>query len=207
MSSHNTNRNMKDGRVCWGGSFDDDNWKPSTSSQMLIYFQNMNSHREWLGWGMCHCHYDSLAQWWFEFYPRHDRPSHIWIKIIYKCCSKGPLIIIRLGRPGWGVGPGDRFGQDCTTPTQPDGPGRWLTQTVPVAVKFSWGHGGPRPRPARARGLWASFPFCLSFMCIRNLGFFLIDLLGDLSTHIGDLSTHRDTFLPGRQLLWLMRHN
>jgi hypothetical protein len=44
------------------------------------------------------------------------------------------------------------------------------------------------------------FIYVYSFMRIRHLGFFLIDLFSDYQTD-------RQTFLPGKPLLWLCRHN
>ena len=48
------------------------------------------------------------------------------------------------------------------------------------------------------------FIYVYSFMRIRHLGFFLIDLFSDYKT---DRQTDRQTFLPGKPLLWLCRHN
>ncbi len=90
---------------------------------------------------------------------------------IDNCCWKGPLIIIRLGRAGLGVWQSTESSSVLPDRTvalgrRPGGPGSHGGRGLPPA-------GGLWPR------LWAQLPLCLSFM---RMGFFLIDLLGDVST-------------------------
>ncbi len=98
--------------------------------------------------------------------------------------AAGPGTVSR--RPDWSSRPGAGYmvGQGR------DPPGS-------VTVRVTRGDSGD----SLLEAAWSrQFIYVYSFMRIRHLGLFLIDLFSDYQTD-------RHTFLPGKPLLWLCRHN